>query len=149
MATPTELEYRRNVERSRAYRGRAKVPIRLLRFESDTWSGTRSLDPKNVARLRRIFQLEGCLRLEPEHHVPALISSQYLDTALSDAMLQPGKLMTCDDPPMLNICAPLLCLHGKHRLNAANEFLDPLDKWWVVDLYLNGFVTHKSRGCSV
>ncbi len=138
MATPAELEYRTIAERSRAYRGRAKVPIHILLSESDSQLGSRPLDPKNVARLLRIFQLEGCCRLEPEHHVPALINGQVLAAVLNDARLQPGNLMTCDDPPKLNINVPLICLHGKHRLKAANEFLDPHDKWWIVDLYLDG-----------
>lgn len=138
MAIPTDLESRMNAERSRTYRGRAKVSIHVLLFESDNQMGSRPLDPKNVTRLLQIFQLEGCLRLEPEHHVPVLINIQVLNAVLGDARLQSGDLMTCKDPPKLNINVPLLCLHGKHRLKAANEFLDPHDKWWVVDLYLDG-----------
>ncbi|KAL3483120.1 hypothetical protein BJX62DRAFT_245205 [Aspergillus germanicus] len=29
------------------------------------------------------------------------------------------------------------CLHGKHRLKAAEDTLAPSDRWWTVDLYLN------------
>ena len=29
----------------------------------------------------------------------------------------------------------LICLHGRHRIEAAKKYLHPDDKWWVVDLY--------------
>jgi hypothetical protein len=31
----------------------------------------------------------------------------------------------------------LICLHGRHRLLAALEFLSPKDQWWIVDVYLD------------
>jgi hypothetical protein len=30
------------------------------------------------------------------------------------------------------------CLHGQHRLKAAEHFLPSIDQWWTVDLYLDG-----------
>ncbi|KAL5331286.1 hypothetical protein ACEPPN_000816 [Leptodophora sp. 'Broadleaf-Isolate-01'] len=40
--------------------------------------------------------------------------------------------------PMLKFptSCQLECLHGRHRIEAAREFLLPTDRWWVVDLYL-------------
>ncbi|KAL5352248.1 hypothetical protein ACLOAV_002195 [Pseudogymnoascus australis] len=31
----------------------------------------------------------------------------------------------------------LECLHGRHRIEAGREFLDPGNDWWTVDLYLS------------
>jgi hypothetical protein len=32
----------------------------------------------------------------------------------------------------------LRALHGRHRVQAAAEVLPPADRWWTVDLYLDG-----------
>lgn len=139
MATPTDLDSNIAAERSRAYRGAAKVQIRHVLFEDNNQLGARPVDPKNVARLLKIYELEGCFRLEPEHHVPVLISSEALSAALRAAQLEAGSLMTCGEPPSLDLpYFPIVGLHGIHRLKAANQHLDPDDKWWVVNFYLNG-----------
>ncbi|KAF1349754.1 hypothetical protein BDV97DRAFT_376998 [Delphinella strobiligena] len=121
------------------HRGRAKIAIRHYTFESSTEVlGARTLDEKNVIRLSDIYQLEGCHRLEPEHSVPAIISEATLMEALNRSgvnqseLLAPGVL-----PPTLQLPSSysLHVLHGQHRIEAAKRFLDPLDHWWVVDLY--------------
>jgi len=138
MSTTTVYDSALAAERSRAYRGHAKVQIQYLKFEDDNQMGARALDSKNIARLVQIFELEGCFRLEPEHYVPALVNRQALDAVLSEARMNATDLLQCGEPPTLNINFPLVCLHGKHRLHAAGQFLNPNDKWWVVDLYLDG-----------
>ena len=145
MAIPTDLESQINAERSQTYQGRTKVPIHILLFESDNQMGSHPLDPKNVTRLLRIFQLEECFHLESEHHVSVLINIQVLNTVLSDARLQSEDLMICENPSKLNINISLFCLHEKHWLKAANEFLDPHDKWWVIDLYLDGLSSKNQK----
>jgi len=138
MDTSPELDLHLCTERNRAYKGRAKVQIRWLSF--DDWvRGTRPLDPKNVARLVKIFNLEGCFRREPEHYVPALISPKALDVALTQANCNAGELFAVTEEPVsLELSNSLICLHGRHRLEAAKQYLDTEDKWWVVDLYSDG-----------
>ena len=143
----TNLKSQMIAARSWAYWGCVKVSICILVSENNNQLSSHFLDFKNVVRLCWIFQLEKCLRLKSEHHVSALINCQNLNTVLSNAELQPENLMTCDDPSILNINVSLVCLHRKHQLRAVNEFLNPYDKWWVVDLYLNSSVFHKLRGC--
>lgn len=139
MDIPTDLDLSLSTERNRAYQGRAKVQIRWLSFEDDWDLGVRALDSRNVARLVQIFELEGCFRREPDHYVPALISSEVLSAALSQGNRNAGDLLAVADEPLeLNVSSSLICLHGRHRLEAAKQHLNLDDKWWVVDLYLSG-----------
>jgi len=126
-----ELDLHLCTERNRAYKGRAKVQIRWLSFEDDLVLGTRPL--------MKIFELEGCFRREPEHYVPALIRPEALNAALTQANHDAGKLFAVTEEPVsLELSSPLICLHGRHRLEAAKQQLEAADKWWVVDLYLDG-----------
>jgi len=145
MDTSPELDLHLCTERNRAYKGRAKVQIRWLSFEDDLVLETRPLDPKNVARLVKIFELEGCFRREPEHYVPALIRPEALNAALTQANHDAGKLFAVTEEPVsLELSSPLICLHGRHRLEAAKLQLEAADKWWVVDFYLDGLFSMTS-----
>lgn len=33
-----------------------------------------------------------------------------------------------------------VCFHGRYRLLAASEHLDPLEQWWIVELYVDGIL---------
>lgn len=59
--------------RKKAFCGSYRISLRHLKPEDDS-STSRQLDSKNVARLIKIFELEECLRLEPTHYIPAIIS---------------------------------------------------------------------------
>ena len=127
-------------EKKSHFRGSALINLKHLTFENDQVPGTRPLDQRNVARLIQIFELEGCRRLEPEHHVPAVISEKTFRDALKRSKVSEEVLLQHDKPPQLRFddAVRLTCLHGKHRLTAADEFLLPGDKLWVVDLYKEG-----------
>jgi hypothetical protein len=64
----------------------------------------------------------------PEQIVASGISADALLSNLSD------------DYPELKfpVGFQLECLHGRHRLQARRETLPSRDKWWTVDLYLEG-----------
>lgn len=127
-------------EKHKWFRGTARVELQNLHLEGSQ----RCIDWKNVARLVRVFADVGCDRLTPEHHVPVLVSEQNLETALLDAgvplahMLEPFH----PDPPRLRFPdeVRLICLHGQHRLLAADRFLPVKDKWWTIDIYTSGTV---------
>ena len=79
-----------------------------------------------------------CLRLEPENHVPVLISRPALDALLASLSGLEGKLKGCDEDLVLfEPEDPLPLLQGRHRIEAARQFLAPHDKWWVVDLFVD------------
>jgi hypothetical protein len=139
MTARGELDKQILEEKSASYLGSAKVRLSNLRFDSDLQTSCRAINESNVTRLEAVFALEGCLRLEPDHHVPAIIPAEILSKALADADLTPAELLTLKEPPFLDISDNfLLCLHGQHRIEAARRFLGSYDDWWVTDLYSEG-----------
>ena len=136
-----EDEIRRLENKSSSFRGNAKIHLKHLQFdESKEVSLSLHLDPKNVARLIKIFELEGCLRLEEEHRIPAIINDATLQQALISSSLTNADLLTTGVPPELQLprSTRLNCLHGRHRIAAAQQILLPGNKWWTVDLYTEG-----------
>ena len=120
------------------YRGCAKIYIHSLKFENEHVAGGRTVDPKNIARLVKVFESEGCHRLEAEHHIPALIGDAFLEDRLHESSISYAALLNLQqEPPFLHFAdgQELIALHGKHRIKAAEKFLEPFDRWWVVDLY--------------
>ena len=131
-------------ERKLNYRGSARVSLNVLQFLVDD---SQELDENNVERLKRIFQREGCRRQFVSNHILVAIDQASLDTALSLSRLSPAVLFAqpsndtlVGDYPELQFPdgARLTCLHGRHRIQAAREFLSAHDKWWIADLYLTG-----------
>ena len=129
-------------ERHSLFRGVARVDLERLQIELAPQSET--IEEKNVQRLKRIFTLEGCNRMNPEHHAAVLVSRQQLGFLLLASQTTQAALLNVTNkmPPKLMVSAhePLLVLHGRHRLLAAKECLRPGDDWWTVDLYLDGEV---------
>lgn len=116
------------IEKNRVFCGSAKVRISQLAHE-DLLTNPRQLDPKNVSRLRNVYILEGCHRLEPEHHVPALIDEAMLERALRDNNISQASLKSLAEPKLLALESDITYLQGRHRLEAAKEFLEADDKW--------------------
>ena len=130
-------------EKRAAFYGRAKVALSNLRFEDAYIHGTRPLDSSNVDRLAEIFELEGCLRLDPDHYVPAIINQNAFTKALQISGLPQGLPTSSSDEPQWLSLDPqsyLTCLHGRHWLAAARRFLGPSESWWVVDIYSDGLL---------
>lgn len=133
-----EADERLLLVKSAWYRGKAKINLRHLVAEDRRTRGVRTVDPKIVKNLVNIFRLEGCFRLEPEHHVPVLISERLLEDVLRETQKRRADLMGYGEPPHLLLAddVRLKVLHGQHRLLAAEQYL--WDKWWVVDIYSDG-----------
>jgi hypothetical protein len=115
-------------EKSRAFRGSVRIPLEKLQHE-DPPLNPRQQDDKNISRLVESFRRDGCYRLEPGNHVPVLISESELPKELSHDN---------EALPLYNPKKPLTFLHGRHRIEAAREFLTEGEQWWVVDVYCNG-----------
>lgn len=114
--------------RKKAFCGSYRILLRYL-IPEDGSETSRQLDRENVARMIKVFELEGCLRLEPTHYVPALISREQFGLSAQQ---------NATDPPTLTPSENLKYLHGRHRIEAARKFLPSSDWWWVVDLYFEG-----------
>ena len=144
MAAST-IETQTYLKQRHAFCGSIKCPIRRLRYEFIAVD-PRQLDPKNVARLLGIFKLEGCRRLEPQNHVPALISRTSLNALLEYVPGGLSSLNLHDETPVhVDPNHDLTCLHGRHRIEAAKKYLHPDDKWWIVDLYADGKMSPRSE----
>ncbi|KAF2812826.1 uncharacterized protein BDZ99DRAFT_381703, partial [Mytilinidion resinicola] len=136
--------FRRLAETRSYFRGSAKLPLRCLQFETQEMEGARTLDAKNISRLLRIYETEGCHRLEPEHRIAALINKDILAHTLrrgdGTREFQTTELMDQREDPLLlefENGVHITCLHGQHRIEAAKQYLDNIEKWWVIDLYLD------------
>jgi hypothetical protein len=134
----TEEEVRLATERRVKYQGTAKVSLDQIQFDPPL---PRDLDNKNLERLRQIFRKSRCRRLDVDNHVPAVVSRQDLTGSLQRAGVPASALMTKhpEQFPVLQFSpGQLHGLHGRHRVQAGFELLPPVDRWWTVDLYLDG-----------
>ena len=122
-------------ERRLKYRGAAKVALGAINLPEEP-------DPRRVGHLKEVFQRGGCW---PEHivnHVLLLIDQRTLENALQASRLDPTALLHNVNGEYETLYLPhdcqLACLHGKHRIQAAREYLSAQHQWWVADLYLSG-----------
>ena len=139
----TDIEVQLARERREKYRGTAKINLDQIVVHCE-------IDPKNVQRLSRVFEKEGCRRLDIRNHVTALVSELHLEAALKSAKVDAPMLMTVlpDEYPLLQFLpGQVRCLHGHHRLKAGERILAPGEQWWTVDLYLDGSQTICSLLC--
>ncbi|KFY64740.1 hypothetical protein V496_03055 [Pseudogymnoascus sp. VKM F-4515 (FW-2607)] len=126
-------------ERRLKYKGTARISLDVLFFRQDQ---PRESNKRQADFLVDCFRKEGCHRLPFCNHVPAIIDQESLDAAMqrlgktADALLTNNEV---PDYPLLEFPTSfhLECLHGRHRIEAGREFLDPGDDWWTVDLYLS------------
>ena len=125
--------------KDRCFVGVARVQLRSLNFDHPLAEPHRDLSKKAVNRLKRIFTIEGCLREQSENYVNAVVDRQHLRSALREANLRESDLIPGDDgrAPALPILK-VSCLHGLHRVRAAQKFLDRDDQWWTVRLFSDG-----------
>lgn len=145
-ASDNPLSQRTNelaAQRLQCYQGCAIIEFQHLKFEEDIFLGVRLFDEQNVQRLLKIFQIEGCGSLEPEHRVAALIDQETLSRALLQSSLTRESLLDPTNQPQLFFEGDVqaTCVYGKHRLKAAESFGE---RRWLVDLYLDGVYLFRS-----
>jgi hypothetical protein len=135
-------------DRNSSYRGRARLPLRVLSFREKQ---SRSDLDVNVKRLKKAFIKSRCERLEPSNVIPAIISQYALDTIVGLSNIDPELLLSSNDQPPLLETTPgfsLQCLDGESRVVAAKDILPQDDAWWTVDLYLDGgYATSNNLMC--
>ena len=133
-------------ERRRAYLGTARVRLEALHFRRE---GLREPDQRHVDYLKGCFRDTGCRPLEKQNHISAVIGNDHLDGAIQASQLTRADLLSNQPQGYAELVLPpglqVECLHGRHRILAASEVLNPADKWWVVDLYRTGIARPLSR----
>ncbi|ODM24144.1 hypothetical protein SI65_01734 [Aspergillus cristatus] len=134
----TNAEWQLTTERKLKYQGTAKIDLDQISFHA--FANTK-VDQKNVERLCEIFRKDTCRRLDIRNHVTAMISRRHLKRACQAGGITNEDLMannTACYPRLQFPTGQVQCLHGQHRLKAAEETLPPTERWWTVDLYLDG-----------
>lgn len=89
--------------------------LRYLKHE-EYLDNPRQLDVANVARLVKIYELEGCLRLKPTHYIPALVARDHFDRISSIAPETPTEPLTLQPE------RDLIYLHNRHQIKTARKF---------------------------
>lgn len=125
------------LQRLQSYQGCAIIKLQHLEFEANNLTGTREVAEKNVEKLLKMFEIEGCGNLEPEHRVSATIEEEVLRRALAKSNLTREALLDPTNHPYLMLEGEdlMTCIYGKHRLKAGERFGEFT---WLVDLYLDG-----------
>lgn len=119
--------------------GRAKVSLQNLQYYGSSARG--EINKKQINHLKKVYNDEGCMRLHsPENYVPVVISSADLAVGLQYSNLRQVDIRQEGEPRFLRFPEniQIKVLHGEHRLRAAEEFLEPTDRWWSTVLYDEG-----------
>ncbi|KAJ5981105.1 hypothetical protein N7481_008403 [Penicillium waksmanii] len=126
------------VQRLQFFRGCAVIDFNHLFFEDAALLGSREYSQDNVDRLIKIFQIEGCCNMEPEHRVAAVVDSDKLKNALSISGITQEQLLDPTTQITLGFeeGTRLMCIFGKHRLRAAQAIGM---RSWLVDIYVDGW----------
>lgn len=133
MSNDTESELA--VERKKLYQGTFKIHLDQIVAHPSC----RKLNEKNGMRLCNIFHKETCRRLDIGNRVTAVVCRQHLETALRAADDEERVGSDSSGYKTLQFAVgQVRCLHGQHRLRAAAKLLPVTDRWWLVDIYLDG-----------
>ena len=123
-------------ERLRYYKGCAIVNFKHLVFGDGP---VRQPSNKNLERLLKIFEIEGCANLEPEHRVAAMINLESLQRALHASNISQTALIDPTKQERLELDENdrnrMTVIKGNHRLMAGQRF--GVD-CWLVEIYLDG-----------
>ncbi|KAI9040411.1 uncharacterized protein KD926_008234 [Aspergillus affinis] len=123
-------------ESSNFFRGYVRIELRSLQFEYSHF-GKRILNPTHFTVLQEKFETDGCAREEPRNFIAAVIADDLLEQIIAQSDLSLGTLKDDANLPWLTLPKDIqiLCLFGKHRVEAAKRSLLPGDRWWSVALY--------------
>ena len=114
-----------------------------VHLDSITFGDDIAFKFKNINRLRRIFELQDCIRLDPANYLSAEIEADLLERFLHASSLSRSQIASWagDIPPLLRLPPQyaLLCAEGQSRIAAAKSTLHGVNRWWPVKLHLKGF----------
>ncbi|KAF2849418.1 hypothetical protein T440DRAFT_126264 [Plenodomus tracheiphilus IPT5] len=138
IAMPCSTDAALAKDRLNCYRGIARVSLDSLNFRhSLVRKKHRDISQQNVLHLVEVFERKGCLRLQEEHVIDAVVRDEDLKEALARQEIPPEdfrNLQWAQNAPLLDI-SDVQCLSGMHRIEAAQRYLDDNDKWWIVRLF--------------
>lgn len=114
--------------------GFAKIPLAQLKLNGVTIEQHRDIcsetERKNYQRLVSIFKREGCKKEEQDNAIVVVLG----EDLTSD--LPTTFPASWDGIPLVSISAT--CIHGLHRLLAADEYLVGEKRNWLARVYRKG-----------
>jgi hypothetical protein len=121
---------------TKCFVGTARVDISCLKFLEG-----RQIDNRIVQDLVRGFQQVRCRRYDPDNFIPVLITESNFQRALRVSDINQTALKNSSQDGSFYFLKTaknqkLVCAHGRHRIKAAEQFLDPNDRWWPVKLFV-------------
>lgn len=116
--------------RQERYQGSARVRLDCLTF--DRGFGHLIDDGRNAMRLEQILEIQGCLRINRDYHVPVLVPAADWGSHI--------RLLPCETEPFPELTVPLhtslRALDHENLIAAARKILYGENRWWVVDVYV-------------
>ena len=122
--TPLQNETRLLSKKAGAYCGIAKIRLTNIRYKTNTLHNTHTINILNITKLQKIFNLQNCLCLNPNNYIPILIFQNILNAVLRALNLLSKQLKGHKSPILAFKADSLLCLHRKHRLEAAKRYFE-------------------------
>ncbi|KAL3468695.1 hypothetical protein BJX99DRAFT_265928, partial [Aspergillus californicus] len=111
-------------------KGSARVRLDCLSFDN----GFSHLinDGRNSIRLERILEIQGCLRINRDYHVPVLVNAADWGHRIRFSETGNGRLPELVVP----LDTVLRAMNHESLISAARKWLSPQNRWWVVDVYV-------------
>ena len=116
--------------REERYQGSARVRLDCLSFDN----GFSHLmdDGRNSIRLERILEIQGCLRINRDYHVPVLVNAADWGHRIRFSDTGNGRLPELVVP----LDTVLHAMDHESLISAARKWLSAQNRWWVVDVYV-------------
>ena len=111
-------------------KGSARVRLDCLSFDN----GFSHLinDGRNSIRLERVLEIQGCLRVNRDYHVPVLVNAADWGHRIRFSETENGRLPELVVP----LDTVLRAMNHESLISAARKWLSPQNHWWVVDVYV-------------
>ncbi|KAF4468983.1 intracellular transport uso1 [Fusarium albosuccineum] len=131
-----KVRYHLFKEHKMTYQGVVRVTIDALLFAPDYSSRNHNVDTAKVARLKQIFEQEGCNRYDPQNFITGIIDQDVFQKALVRSRLTSESLQGVGEPPMLFLPPNtyVRCDQGKSRVKALAKTRG-LFHWWTLKLF--------------
>ncbi|KAM5358834.1 hypothetical protein ACJZ2D_014932 [Fusarium nematophilum] len=124
------------IEKKQKFQGVVRVRIEDLAFAPDDSPCDCNINEQKVARLKRVFETEGCDRTNPQNFILGEIPEDILQEAIKRSNLTPESLRDKEEPPVLYLPRGtyVRCTQGRSRAKAILD-IQKLGCWWPIELY--------------
>ena len=108
------------------FRGYARLNLANIQLPTDE-----DVHEADVKRLIKNFESRGCLQHDSAYAISVLVDGDSLAAATDSET----HLASSGPTPIPHINIQAICLHGKHRIVAAQLALQDSDRWWTARLF--------------